>query len=82
MNLRPLRPELRAIATMLATEHARDASNPAGWRGAVVVLRYFVAVRQAYIPREWRPQLCSWLSTCLRPTANMGVLGLVVAQHL
>jgi hypothetical protein len=46
-----LRPELPATATMLATEHARAAPNPAGWRVAVVVLRYFVAVRLARTPR-------------------------------
>jgi hypothetical protein len=44
---RPLRPELRATATMLDAEHVRAASNPSGWRVAVVVLRYFVAVRLA-----------------------------------
>ena len=49
---RPLRPELPATATMSATEHARDASNPSGWRVAVVVLRYFVAVRQPQPPRS------------------------------
>ena len=32
---------------MLATEHEGGALNPAGWRVAVVVLRYFVAVRLA-----------------------------------
>jgi hypothetical protein len=32
---------------MLATEHGRAAPNLAGWRAAVVVLRYFVAVRLA-----------------------------------
>jgi len=48
-----LSPELRATATMLATEHARAARNPAGWRVAVVVLRYFVAVRLAQTPRSY-----------------------------
>jgi hypothetical protein len=43
----PLRPELRAIATMLATEHARAARKPVGSLIAVVVLPYFVAVRLA-----------------------------------
>ncbi len=47
----PLRPELPAAATILATEHARAAHNPAGWRVAVVVLRYFVAVHPAQTPR-------------------------------
>ncbi len=32
---------------MLVTEHAKAALNPAGWRVAAVVLRYFVAVRLA-----------------------------------
>ena len=36
---------------MLATEHARTAPNPAGWRVVVVVLRHFVAVRLAQPPR-------------------------------
>jgi len=44
MNLRPLRPELPAAATMLVAEHGRVAHSLAGWQIAVVVLRYFVAV--------------------------------------
>jgi hypothetical protein len=31
--------------TMVVAEHAMTVSKPAGWRVAVVVLRYFVAVR-------------------------------------
>ena len=45
MNLRPLRPELRAAATILATEHDKAASNLSGQRIVVEVLRYFVAVQ-------------------------------------
>ena len=44
MNLRPLRPELRATATMLVAEHARTVPEPARWWVAAVALRYFVAV--------------------------------------
>jgi hypothetical protein len=50
----PLHPELRATATILVAEHARAAPNPAEWRVAVVVLRYFVAVRLAKTPRASR----------------------------
>jgi hypothetical protein len=78
----PLRPELPATATMLATEHARAAPNLAGWRVAVAVLRYFVAVRLGADTSGVRPQRRRWLSTCVRRPANVGVSGLVVAQHL
>jgi hypothetical protein len=44
LNLRPLRPELPAVATILVSEHARTVPKPAGWWVAVVALRYFVAV--------------------------------------
>jgi hypothetical protein len=44
LNLRPLRPELPAAATILVSEQGRVAHSPAGWQIAVVVLRYFVAV--------------------------------------
>jgi hypothetical protein len=69
-----LRPELPAIPTMLATEHARAAPNRAGWRLAVVVLRYFVAVRRRHLSGAIG-------SARTRGTANVGVSGLVVAQH-
>ena len=44
MNLRPLRPELPAAATISVAKHVRAAPNQASWRVAVVVSRYFVAV--------------------------------------
>lgn len=50
-GVRALRPELPTTATMLATAHARAAPAPAGWRVAVVVLRYFVAVLLARTSR-------------------------------
>jgi hypothetical protein len=45
--VQPVSPELPAATIMLATEHTRAAPNRAGWRVAVLVLRYFVAVRLA-----------------------------------
>ena len=48
----------------------------------MVVLRYFVAVRPAQTPRRVRAQRRRWLSTCVRPTGNVAVSGLVVAQHV
>lgn len=50
------------------------------------MLRYFVAVRLAQTPRVetslvWH-QLRLWLSMCVRTAANVGVSGLVAAQHL
>jgi hypothetical protein len=44
-----------------------------------MVLRYFVAVRLAYGSRV-RRQRRRWLTMCA--TANVGLSGLVVAQHL
>jgi len=70
LNLRPLRPELPATATMFATEHARAAPKPSGWRVAVVVLRYFVAVRLAG-HLAFEHQLQRGLSTCVRFTVNV-----------
>jgi hypothetical protein len=60
---------------MLATEHARAASNLAGRRVAVAVLRYFVAVRPGADTSPVRPQRRHWLSTGVRPTATVGGLG-------
>ena len=81
ISWRPLRHERPATATMFATEHARAAPKPSGWRVAVVVLRYFVAVRLAG-HLAFEHQLQRGLSTCVRFTVNVGVSGLVVAQHL
>ena len=68
----PLRPELPATATMLAAEHARAAPNPVGWRVAVVVLRYFVAVRLATpkhpgLRRQPEESSKTSMRLCMRP---------------
>ena len=42
-----LRPELRAAATIFVARHVGAAPNQASWPVAVVVLRYFAAVRLA-----------------------------------
>ena len=57
LNLRPLRPELPAAATMLVAEHGRPTLDPARWRVAMVVLRYFVAV----------PILRGWVTLSMPP---------------
>jgi hypothetical protein len=65
LNLRPLRPELRAAAIILATEHDKAASNLSGQRIVVEVLRYFVAVQLRTGDRAEHPsRLAAGGATC------------------